>query len=510
MTQMSIAFALSLVLQSSQAYGQQPKFKNADVHVTQPGGRTQAIGRFRPGARFEANGFTMLDLIAKAYGIEDREWIVGGPAWLGTDKFDIMAEVPDDIRDTAMKPMLQALLADRFKLTTHNDKRPMAVYALVAGKRPLLKQSDGRAESRCSVKGGDMATMACQNTSLEQFARELYDYAYGYFDHPLFEKTGLNGKYDISLHWTPFYRFGGRSTEAESADLSVFRAIETELGLKIEKQREPVEVLVVDHVDRTPTPNAPGVVEALRSPALTQFEAAEVRRHKPETPFQFATRETEARILGLSLRNLIAEAYGVRDEELVAPKWVDTDTFDVIAKAPRRVPWENMQVMLQNLIQESFKLTFHYEDRPITAYGLTLGKGTPKLEKGSPNGLSDCRRTPEDGGRVTLTCTNTSMAQLAEKARELTDDYPRLRVADLTKLSGGFNLAVTWTPKPRTSAAPRITEPNPAGVVPEASIPTGELNFAEALDKQVGLKLQKQKLPMPVMIVDHVEPPPEQ
>lgn len=512
MNQPLLALALTILSLSGSAFSQPgapaPVFENADVHVSVPGGRTQAIGRFRPGARFEAGGLTMLDLVVKAYGVADRDWVVGGPAWLGTDRFDIVAEVPADVRQTAMQPMLQALLANRFHLVVHRDTKPMPVYALTAGKRLLIKESNG-GESRCAADGWDVTTMVCTNVTMEEFARELSDNAYGYFDRPLFDRTGLTGRYDLTMHWTPFNRPGDSNTGAP-AGISPSHAVDTQLGLRIETREQPVPVVVIDRVNRTPTPNAPGVAAALRAPALTEFEVAEVRAHKPETPFKFATYDTEADMLGLNLRNLIGEAYGFRNEELAGePKWVDTAQFDVIAKAPRRVPWENMQMMLQNLIEERFKLKFHTEDRPIRAYALIVGKRTAKLKDADPNSRSDCRMGPGDSG-VMLTCRNTTMTQFAEKARALTGDYPTLPVADLTGLTGGFDFTLGWTRSPLPAAAQRAADSNRQPAVPEASAPTGQLTFFDALEKQLGLKLQQRRLPMPVMVIDHVEPPAEQ
>ena len=252
------AIALTNLLLSSAAFCQQtsqaPVFKNADVHVSVPGSQTQAIGRFSPGARFEANGFTMLDLIVRAYQVPDRDWVAGGPAWLGNDNFDIVAEVPAGVRGTAMRPMLQALLADRFHLVVHNDRKPMPVCALVAGKRLLIKESAG-GESRCNSSGSDVTTMVCTNMSMEQFAHELYISAYGYFDRPLIDRTGLEGRYDLTLYWMPFNRIGARNADGQSAGISAFTAVKTQLGLKVETQEQPVPVLVIDHVDKIPTEN---------------------------------------------------------------------------------------------------------------------------------------------------------------------------------------------------------------------------------------------------------------
>jgi uncharacterized protein (TIGR03435 family) len=226
------AIALTTLLLSCGASGQMPNptplFENADVHAAVPGVRTQAMGRFRPGARFEAAGFTILDLLERAYGVADRDWIVGGPAWIGIDRFDIVASVPAGPPQPALQPMLQALLADRFKLVVHNDRKPMPVYVLAAGKRLLLKESSG-GESRCSFDNRSEMTMTCTNMGMEQFARALYDSA-DYFDRPLFDKTGLTGAYDFALHWTPRARMAGRNGDGQPTGTSVFDAVDKPLG----------------------------------------------------------------------------------------------------------------------------------------------------------------------------------------------------------------------------------------------------------------------------------------
>ena len=502
----SVAFVTVLLLShalSAQPAAGVPEFKNADVHVAAFGGRDTAIGRFEPGARFEANGFTMSDLIVRAYDISDPDRVVGGPVWMGFDKFDIVAEVPKDVRAAALRPMLQKLLADRFALVVHRDQKLMPLYTLVAGKRIHLKESAG-GTSQCQTSGWELNTMVCTNIGIEQFARELYNSASGYFDRPLVDRTGLAGRFDLTLQWTPSWQIGAHGAGGQSGNISALDAVDKQLGLKVVTSQEAVPVVVIDHVNRIPTPNAPGVAAALRAPTLVEFEVAEVRPHKPGSSFKYATYDTEVDILGLSLRNLIYEAYGYRGEELVAPKWVDTETFDVIAKAPRRVPWENMQVMLQNLIEQRFKLTYRKEDRVINAYALTVGKRTARLKNSDPNTRSDCRKAAGGTG-MTLTCRNTTMAQFAVKARGLTGDFPPIPVADLTGLKGGFDFSITWMPAPRQNPGEPAADTGQATGPVEAAAPTGQLTIFEALNKQLGLKLQHQKLPMQVMVVDHVE-----
>jgi uncharacterized protein (TIGR03435 family) len=496
---------VAIVCLAGLAFGQAPTFKNADVHTSVPGGRDQAEGRFSPGARYEALGFTLLDLIVRAYSVRDRDWVVGGPLWLGIDKFDIIAEAPANVPQTAARPMLRSLLAERFSLAVHNDNKPMPVYVLVAGTHPLLKDSSG-GESQCDTSGWNVTTLVCTNMGMEQFAHELHDAAYGYFDRPLFDKTGLTGRYDFTLHWTPFNQIDGQNRTW------ALDAVEKQLGLKVEVRDEEVPVLVVDRVNRTPTPNAPGVAAALKAPALTEFEVAEVRAHPPGTPFKFATYGTEAFMLGLHLRDLIMQAYGIRGEQLAdGPKWIDTEPFDLIAKAPRPVPWENMQVMLQNLIEQRFKLTYHQEPRPITTYVLTLRKRTAQLVNADPSHRSDCRKAL-GMGRFSFTCRNTTMAQFAERIRETiwtTPERETLPVADATGLTGAFDFSVTWSPGARANPAEHSGDGSqPAGTL-ESSTPTGEVTIFDAIDKQLGIKLLKQKHPIPVMVIGHVEHPAE-
>ncbi len=501
-----LSIPITIVCLAGFAIGQAPTFKNADVHTSVPGGRDQAEGRFSPGARYEALGFTMLDLIVRAYSIRDRDWVVGGPPWLGIDKFDIIAEAPANAPQTAARPMLRALLAERFSLAVHNDRKPMPVYVLVAGSHPLLKDSSG-GPAQCNASGWNVTTMVCTNIGMEQFAHELHDAAYGYFDRPLFDKTGLTGRYDFTLHWTPFNQI-----DVQQNRTWAFDAVEKQLGLKVEVRDQEVPVLVVDRVNRTPAPNAPGVVAALKAPSLTEFEAAEVRAHQPETPFAFATTNTEAHMLGLHLRDLILQAYGIRGEQLAGgPKWIETDPFDIIAKAPRHVPWENMQVMLQNLIEQRFRLTYHQETRPITAYVLTLRKRTAQLADADTTRHSDCRKSLGVAG-LSFRCRNTTMAQFAERIRETiwtTPESETLPVADATGLTGAFDFTVTWTPGARTNRSEGSGAGNQPGGIPMASIPTGEVTIFDAIDKQLGIKLQKQRHPMPVMVIDHVEHPAE-
>src|ERR1039457_126821 len=501
----AITILLSGLL-SSAAFGQPaattPAFEMADVHVTPPGEPSRDAG-FIPGGRFEVRAVTMLELISTAYGVDDDARILGGPAWLDTDKFDIIAKVPAGTPQTALQPMLQTLLADRFKLAIHNDTKPLPIFALIAGKRPQLKESAAPGDAGCRMNVVDgVRTYTCHNMTMEGFVQRLPGVAAAYLNHPLMDFTGLKGTYDFALHWT------GRNAAlpAKSGDtdpptpITVFEAVDKQLGMKIEPRQQPLPVIVVDHVNQTPTDNAPGVTKTL-PPVPTEFEVAEIKVSKPGAPKTGSINPGRIEVFGITMKEMLNFAYDVEEEKITgAAKWTDTDNFDLIAKTPTAVPFEDMRVMLQNLIVQKFKFTFHNADQPMPVFALTVGKRTPKLKDADPANRSACTRTPGDGS-VTYACQNTTMAQLAEKVRGVAPGYITRPMVDLTALKGAFDFAITWTPSQLMGGAAGRGGADPA----MASTPTGGLTFFEAIDKQLGLKLESQKYPQPVMVIDHLE-----
>jgi len=477
----------------------------ADVHVAPPGEATRG-GGFIPGGRFEVRGATMLSLISMAYGMYGDDKIQGGPGWLDTDKFDIIAKVPAGTPENAFQPMLQALLADRFKLAVHNDTKPLPIFALIAGKRPLLKESAAPGDAECRISVTDVRIYTCHSMTMEGFAERLPGVAAAYLNHPLMDFTGLKGAYDFALHWTgrnaaPAARGGDTDPPLT---ISVFEAVDKQLGLKIEPRQEPTPVIVVDHVNQTPTDNAPGVTKSL-PPVPTEFEVAEIKVSKPGAQPGGSINPGRVEVFAITMKEMLNFAYDVQEESITGgPKWMDTDHFDVVAKTPTAVPFEDMRVMLQNLIVQKFKFTFHKEDQPMPVFALTVGKRTAKLKDADPSNRSACKASIGDGTR-TFTCQNTTMAQFAEKARGAAPGYVNHPVVDLTGLKGAYDFAITWTPSQLLGGAAGRGGDQPPGGAPVASTPNGSITFFEAIDKQLGLKLESKKYPQPVMVIDHLE-----
>jgi uncharacterized protein (TIGR03435 family) len=209
----------------------------------------------------------------------------------------------------------------------------------------------------------------------------------------------------------------------------------------------------------------------------------------------------------MSLQELITAAYDIDAENLAgAPKWLDADHFDIVAKSAPGTTEDALQVMLRSLLAERFKLAVHNDEQPAPVYALTMGNGAPKLKEASGSERSECKSGMGNGVR-TFSCQNTTMAQLAERLRGAAPAYLDHPVVDLTGLKGAYGFALGWTPKARTAGTPGLGGDlgQPASGPLPASDPAGGLTPFEAVDKQLGLKLSLGKHPMPVVVIDRVE-----
>jgi uncharacterized protein (TIGR03435 family) len=248
-----------------------PSFEVASIKPTRPAGLGQ-FWNILP-SRFNVNVTTKM-LIAYAYNVSDFQ-VSGGPSWINSEEYDINARVEDSIAEKLQKLpweqykeqyglMVQSLLADRFKLKVSHETKELPVYALVVAKNgPKLTLSTvpppGPGQRR-----GPLFSMAWDHInawgmSLAELAEKL-SYIRG---RKVLDQTGLKGEYDIALKWTPDQSPAGivqvpdgakLGTEAvisaESSGSSLFTAIQEQLGLKLESTKGPVDVLVIDHIER--------------------------------------------------------------------------------------------------------------------------------------------------------------------------------------------------------------------------------------------------------------------
>jgi uncharacterized protein (TIGR03435 family) len=243
-----------------------PVFDVVTVKPSPPGRPGKNIGF--DGHHFLFRGANLNDMIALGYGLHTKQ-IVGAPDWAGKDLFDVEGtpDVPGIPNQKQMASLLQNLLADRFQLKFHNEKRELAVYVItVAPGGPKLTEStaapnDPSGMGFGGVGGSQGVTAVGRNLTMPDFAMWFQS---GVTDRPVVDQTGIKGRYDIRLKWTPddsqFAQFGGSGfhtpppSDAADAPPNLYTAIQEQLGLKIEAAKAPDDVMVIDHVEK-PTPN---------------------------------------------------------------------------------------------------------------------------------------------------------------------------------------------------------------------------------------------------------------
>ncbi len=235
-----------------QAKTDPPKeFEVASIKPSAPGGRGVRI-QMAPGGRLDVSNVTLKLLIQQAYGVKDFQ-ISGGPGWINSERYDVVAKADRDIgKAEELRPLIQKLLADRFQLTIHRDTKELPVYALVVGKNgPKLKESAANGPGSQIRMGRGLING--QGMGMEMLAGEL--------SRPLgrtvIDRTGLKGQYDIKFEWTPEDGPGhGPGDGPESAPPSdttgpsLFTALQEQLGLKLESSKGPVEIIVIDRAEK--------------------------------------------------------------------------------------------------------------------------------------------------------------------------------------------------------------------------------------------------------------------
>ena len=209
-----------------------------------------------PTGTFTATGMTARNCIGLAYDVQPFQ-IEGAPSWVADQRYDVVAKLPDGMvkgahdpdRLPLMRAALQALLADRFQLTIHRETKPVPGYGLVVAKGGFrLKETtdDGRGLNINSDRG----KLTAQRISIATLARNLS----GNLGSPVVDLTGIKGVFDLKLEWTPDEVQSRGKPAAEAAEPSsgpsIFTALQEQLGLKLEKQKAPAEMIVIDKLEK--------------------------------------------------------------------------------------------------------------------------------------------------------------------------------------------------------------------------------------------------------------------
>lgn len=205
------------------------------------------------GYRFATEGTTFVDVFKYAYNVHPDQ-VVGGPDWLRTQKFDILADPETEKRPSSdqMKAMVQQLLAERFHLVMHHEQKTLSVYALVrTSDAPKLTKSTADPSGIPAVAYSPKGELHVGNSTMANFAAFLQRFV---LDRPAVDQTGISGHFDLVLHWTPDnFQTVERHEDPQqdaSASPSLFTAIKEQLGLKLQPAKAPTDVFVIDRVEQ--------------------------------------------------------------------------------------------------------------------------------------------------------------------------------------------------------------------------------------------------------------------
>lgn len=272
---------LTAALLSAQPAPQRLEFEVASIKPTAPGGEMSFMGSKGPG-RFDAQNVSLRMLVAEAYGVKTFE-VYGAPTWLESDRYDITAKVDASPagKQSAEEMMadrrlrLRALFEDRCALKVHRESKELPVYALTVAKggvkvKPpncVVFDINNRpappapGEPRPNFCGNMRTSRNGANLTLTATGIEMKDivrWASGMTNRTVIDQTAYAEKFDANMEWTPDVPLrpipGEEPANPDSAGPSIYTALQEQLGLKLESTKGPVEVLVIDHVEK-PTAN---------------------------------------------------------------------------------------------------------------------------------------------------------------------------------------------------------------------------------------------------------------
>jgi uncharacterized protein (TIGR03435 family) len=241
--QRSIFVLFAAVAVWAQTPGARPAFEAASIKLNNSASGSSSSNGSR--GQVLMSNQSLKRLIERAYSVKPFQ--VSGPGWLESVHFDIAAKYPEGTKNADRPLMLRTLLEDRFKLAAHMESKEMQGYALVVAKSgfKLKPVEPGSGGSDTSENGGRVRTLTVKRTSMELLA----DLMARNLGEMVVDRTGIAGVYDFEMKWT------NDDQNTDDSVPSLFTAIQDTLGLRLQPQKVPVPIVVVDHVERAPSDN---------------------------------------------------------------------------------------------------------------------------------------------------------------------------------------------------------------------------------------------------------------
>jgi uncharacterized protein (TIGR03435 family) len=496
--------------------------------------------------RVDIRNATLVNLIDYANSIEDDDGredasIVGGPSWLDFDRFDVAALVPSlqpAIPDTGqpnygmyapltngtIRPVVERILEERFHLKYHNDDWPLPGYVVTVAKDgpKLAAAKDPTEPGGCQAvrekDNPDRVTTTCVSETIPQFLKLIG----GTFRHPLLDRTGLTKPYDFTLRFT----FEQLSTRQDSIN-SYIEEMNKQLGILMTLGDVPQPALVVDHVDRTPTANPPETAKLVPATPELEAEVASIRVADPKEPqAQMRPGGSQITFSNYSLEQLVVEAWQLSSDAMLGnvPSGLDHVRYTILAKLPPGVDGRTLVLhqdpldsMLRKLLADRFHVQSHWGQQKADGYVLLAG--TPKMKKADPTSRTYCKYGPAEGEKDVrrvdspfngmFHCQNVTMAQFADLLAAAGGRADiRNHVVDKTGLKDGYDFSLSYTTGSRLLLQEAAAQKAAAQDGQATAGPVEGLGIEDAVRKELGVRLEKQPLLLPFLILDHIDQTP--
>ncbi|MGA1981737.1 MAG: TIGR03435 family protein [Acidobacteriaceae bacterium] len=493
--------------------------------------------------RFDMRDATLLDMITLAWDRRE-ETVLAGPPWIGFYRFDLAAKI-DSLRAPKstpvtnaspsmgapspgngepdpyemIRPMLKDVLAERFHLKYHMEDKPLPGYVVTVAKSGI-KMTEAKEPSdtpNCHAEQDKNTPGQYAITCISMTMAQLITSFGGAYPHHVVDKTGLTKAYEFT------FRMKFADMRAQDDYVRAYtNAFRDQLGLLVTAADVSQPAMVVDAVDQTPTPTPPDVAKQIPPLPNLEFEVASIKLAAPDDP-QWSTepRGSQIAFRGWTLQDLLVHAWDLPTGRMIKDvASLPQQKYSILVKLPpdidARAAWQDRdQVlrMLQQLVIDRFGIKYHWGEQ--TQDGWVLLADNPKLKKADPNSRTFCVDGPAEGEKDLVHtadspydsqfhCQNVTMGQFADVLQSFTRADIKSHVVDKTGLTGSYDFTVYFSSTNKLQAESKVAA-SATQETGDALAPAVVMSLQDAFHKELGLKLEKQPMTQPVMVLDHFD-----